>query len=91
MSHAHPWDTFTVPLTPATGKHGNWLNPGGKLTEAQMLSILLRYELGIDGYERMKETIPNIQGKPSHNHYVQAEIMGIMTKGSTYYSSFTPD
>nr|WP_106780829.1 hypothetical protein [Lysinibacillus timonensis] len=68
---------------PTTGKHGTWLNPGGQLTESQMLSVMLRYELGLSGYEQMKKDIPNPEGKWIYNHYVMAEKIGLMTKGSS--------
>ncbi|CAM5183637.1 hypothetical protein UACE39S_05402 [Ureibacillus acetophenoni] len=74
---------------PSTGKLGSWLNPGGQLTEAQMLSILLRYQLGVQGYEQMKKDIPNPQGSSTYNHYVKAKEIGMMTMGSTTESSYT--
>lgn len=73
---------------PTTGKHGTWLDPNGQLTEAQMLSVLLRYNLGLKGYEQMKKDIPNPGNNWSYNHYVTAEKIGMMTKGSSKNGSY---
>lgn len=73
---------------PTTGKQGTWLNPNGDLTESQMLSVLLRYDLGLKGYEQMKKDIPNPKNNWSYNHYVTAEKIGMMTKGSSKDGSY---
>lgn len=73
---------------PTTGKHGTWLNPNGKLTESQMLSVLLRYNLGLDGYAKMNKDIPNPKNNWSYNHYVTADKIGMMTKGSPKDGSY---
>lgn len=64
---------------PSTGKWGTWLDPNGKLTEYQMLSVMLRYELGVDTYKSLKSQGNNEIGW----HYVKAKELGVVTKGST--------
>src|SRR5690606_15391732 len=73
---------------PTTGKQGSWLNPGGQLTESQMLSVLLRYELGVTGFKQMQKDVPNPKDNWSYNLYYSAEKAGIVTKGSTKTTSY---
>ena len=73
---------------PTTGKHGSWLNPGGQLTESQMLSVLLRYNLGVSGFKQMQKETPNPKNNWSYNLYLGAEKIGMVTKGSKANTDF---
>lgn len=73
---------------PTTGKRGSWLNPGGQLTESQMLTVLLRYALGETGFKKMQKEVPNPKNNWSYNLYYGAEKAGIVTKGSTKTTTY---
>ncbi|WP_096549998.1 hypothetical protein [Ureibacillus thermosphaericus] len=68
---------------PTTGKYGTWLNPYGNLTESQMLSVLLRYKLGLQGYDALMANTSAPANFWSFPLYQKAQQLGIVTKGST--------
>ncbi|KGR80046.1 hypothetical protein [Ureibacillus manganicus] len=63
---------------PTTKKYGTWLDPNGKLTEEQALSILLRYQYDLAGYEHMKSKNFTNSYKWSDMDYITAELQGII-------------
>lgn len=73
---------------PITGQYGTWLNPYGNLTESQMLSVLLRYEIGIEDYENLLKSVQSPSNFWSYPLYIKAQEFGIMTKGSPSDNSY---
>lgn len=69
------------PSQPAKGV-GNWIDPGGSLTEYQMLNIMLRYKDGAN-FESAKATMKDKTASNfAYVEYHFANKHGITTKGS---------
>lgn len=71
---------------PTTGKHGNWLNPNGNLTESQMLAVTLRYKVGVAEYNKLSTKYASqikSQNFAAYGSYAKAKELGMVTKGST--------
>lgn len=76
---------------PTTGKHGNWLNPSGNLTESQMLAVTLRYKVGTNEFKKLATKYESqIKSKSfsAYGSYAKAKELGMVTKGSTSNKSY---
>ncbi|MEG0260086.1 MAG: M15 family metallopeptidase [Lysinibacillus sp.] len=63
---------------------GNWLNPSGRLTESQMLTIILRYqEPDLLKEEKANATKADLDKNYAFAEYKLANDLGMVTTGST--------
>lgn len=75
------------PSQPAKGI-GNWIDPGGNLTEYQMLNVMLRYKDGAN-FESAKTTMKaETASNFAYVEYHFANQHSIITKGSTTNATF---
>ena len=63
---------------------GNWLNPNGRLTEYQMLTMILKYyNADLLASEKAYTSKTDLDQNFAFAEYTLAEELGIVTKGST--------